>query len=110
MREIELVSLEDVPRRVENVKRSLEYIYGVELTIEFEEVPHERLYPHGTVFGEGQARACLHENCDRRLQCAHNHRQTSRGLFYSRWPPPFIHFKEDDAEDHRRLRVEVSRG
>jgi len=45
MRDIEVVSWEDFPQRLENVKRSLENIYGVELGGGFEDVPLDRLYP-----------------------------------------------------------------
>jgi len=45
VRKIELVSWRDIHRRVEGVKRSLEIIYGVGLSVEFEGVPLERLYP-----------------------------------------------------------------
>lgn len=45
MRKIALLSWEELPRRVESIKRSLENIYGVELSVEFEEVPLDRLHP-----------------------------------------------------------------
>ena len=45
MRKIELVSWDNLHERVENIKRSLENIYEVELTVEREYVPLERLYP-----------------------------------------------------------------
>jgi len=37
--------LEDLPLRIENIKKSLEEIYGVELSVEFENVSLDRLYP-----------------------------------------------------------------
>jgi len=45
MREILLASWEDAPRRVDNVKRSLEIIYGVKLEVDLEDVSLDRLYP-----------------------------------------------------------------
>lgn len=45
MREIELASWDDFPRRVDNIVRSLELIYSVKLHVDFEEVSVERLYP-----------------------------------------------------------------
>jgi hypothetical protein len=45
MREIELASWEDFPRRVDNIVRSLEIIYSVKLHVDFEEISVERLYP-----------------------------------------------------------------
>jgi hypothetical protein len=45
LRKVELASLEDVPRRVDGVKRSLEIIYGVRLGVHFEDVPVDRLFP-----------------------------------------------------------------
>jgi IMP dehydrogenase len=45
LRKIELASLEDVPSRVDSVKRSLEIIYGVRLGVDFEDVPVDRLFP-----------------------------------------------------------------
>ena len=45
MRKVELASLEDVPRRVDSVKRSLEIIYGVRLGLHFEDVSVDRLFP-----------------------------------------------------------------
>jgi len=45
MRRIELLTLEDLPLRIENIKKSLEEIYGVELSVEFENVSLDRLYP-----------------------------------------------------------------
>lgn len=45
MRKVELASLEDVPSRVDSVKRSLEIVYGVRLGVDFEDVSVERLFP-----------------------------------------------------------------
>jgi hypothetical protein len=45
LRKVELARLEDVPRRVDGVKRSLEIIYGVRLGVHFEDVPVDRLFP-----------------------------------------------------------------
>jgi len=45
LRKVELASLEDVPRRVDSVKRSLEIIYSVRLGVHFEDVPVDRLFP-----------------------------------------------------------------
>lgn len=45
MREIELATCQDVPRRVDNIARSLEIIYSVKLHVDFEEIPLEQLYP-----------------------------------------------------------------
>jgi len=45
MREIELVSWKDVAKRVENIKKSLEDIYEVKLSVEFEKIPLNNLYP-----------------------------------------------------------------
>ena len=45
MRKIELVSWRDIPKRVESIRRSMEEIYGVELTVEFKMVPLDCLYP-----------------------------------------------------------------
>ena len=39
MRDIELANLENAPRRVDSIKRSLELIYGVKLEVDFEDVP-----------------------------------------------------------------------
>lgn len=44
MRDIELASWENAPRRVDSIKRSLELIYGVKLEVDFEDVPLYRLY------------------------------------------------------------------
>jgi len=45
MRKIELARWEDFPRRVDNIVRSLEIIYSVNLHVDFEEVSVEELYP-----------------------------------------------------------------
>jgi hypothetical protein len=45
MRQIELASWKDVPKRVDNIVRSLEMIYSVKLSYDLEEIPLERLYP-----------------------------------------------------------------
>jgi len=45
MRKIELASWKDVPRRVASLGETLETIYGVELGVDFEDVPVDRLYP-----------------------------------------------------------------
>jgi hypothetical protein len=45
MREIELASWNDFPRRVDNIVRSLEIIYSVKLHVDFEEISVKRLYP-----------------------------------------------------------------
>jgi hypothetical protein len=44
MRKIELLIWEDLPKRLENIKKSLENIYDVELTVEFKDVSLDRLY------------------------------------------------------------------
>ena len=45
MREIELASWKDIPRRVDNVVKSLEMIYSVKLHVDLEEVFLERIFP-----------------------------------------------------------------
>jgi IMP dehydrogenase len=45
MRKIELANWNDIQRRVYNDKRSLEMIYGVQLDVDVEDIPLERLYP-----------------------------------------------------------------
>ena len=45
LRKVELASLDDVPSRVDSVKRSLEIIYGVRLGVDFEDVPLDGLFP-----------------------------------------------------------------
>jgi len=45
MRDIELASWKDIQSRVDSIKRSLEIIYNVELHVDLEEVPLNRLYP-----------------------------------------------------------------
>jgi len=45
MRNIELASWENVPNRVDSIKRSLEIIYKVRLHHDFDDVPLEQLYP-----------------------------------------------------------------
>jgi hypothetical protein len=45
MREIELATWQSVPKRVDNIARSLEIIYSVKLHVDFEEIPLEQLYP-----------------------------------------------------------------
>jgi len=45
MREIELASWWDLPRRVESIVKSLELIYGVKLTVNLEEIQLDRVFP-----------------------------------------------------------------
>lgn len=45
MREIDLVSWDDVHQRLDNIKKSFESIYRVELSVEIEDVPLDRLHP-----------------------------------------------------------------
>lgn len=45
MREIVLASWEDLPRRVDNIVRSLEIIYQIKFRVDSEEIPLERVYP-----------------------------------------------------------------
>jgi hypothetical protein len=45
MRNIELASWENVPNRVDSIKRSLEIIYKVRLHCDFDDVPLKQLYP-----------------------------------------------------------------
>ena len=45
MRKVELSRWEDVPRRIDSAKRSLEIIYGVKLEVGLMDVPLARLYP-----------------------------------------------------------------
>jgi hypothetical protein len=45
MREIELASWKDVPRRLASLRKTLEIIYGVKLGTDFENVPIDRLHP-----------------------------------------------------------------
>lgn len=44
LREIELATWTNVPRRVDSIKRSLEMIYGVKLEVDLEDVSLDRLY------------------------------------------------------------------
>jgi hypothetical protein len=45
MREVELASWKDLPRRVDGIVRSLEIIYQVRLRVDLEEIPLGRSYP-----------------------------------------------------------------
>jgi IMP dehydrogenase len=45
MREVELASWKDLPKRVDGIVRSLEIIYQVKLRVDLENIPLERLYP-----------------------------------------------------------------
>ena len=45
MREVELASWKDLPRRVDGIARSLEIIYQVRLRVDLEEIPLGRSYP-----------------------------------------------------------------
>ncbi len=48
MREIELASWKDVPRRLESLKKTIEIIYGVKLKVDFKLVPVGQLHPTET--------------------------------------------------------------
>lgn len=45
MREVELANWQDLQRRVGNIVRSLEIVYGASLHVDLEEIPLGRLYP-----------------------------------------------------------------
>lgn len=45
MREVELASWKDLPKRVDGIVRSLEIIYQARLRVNVEEIPLERLFP-----------------------------------------------------------------
>ncbi len=45
MRKIELLGWEELPRRIQNVKGSLEVIYDADLSVQFEDVTLDRLFP-----------------------------------------------------------------
>jgi hypothetical protein len=45
MRQIELATWENVPKRVDNIARSLEIIYSVKLHVDFQEISLEQLFP-----------------------------------------------------------------
>jgi len=45
MRQIELASWKDVPRRLASLRKTLEIIYGVKLGVDLKDVPIDRLHP-----------------------------------------------------------------
>lgn len=48
MRKIELVSTESLPRRLEDIKKSLEGVYDVSLSLDFKEINLDELHPTET--------------------------------------------------------------